>query len=144
MEMSSVAPRPGDTFPPRGIAIVGVGKPIFVRELQSSGISLIRRERDRQIEDEGHTAANDDKQVNGELAIAAACYAVHGYDTKNERFEVNRVVSSGFNEGACEDAWPWDPEWDKREEHPPLRRLVIAGALIAAEIDRLLRAGVTK
>jgi len=53
------------------------------------------------------------------------------------------------------DPWPWFdevevtrygdglttqvPAWDKRKKHNKLRRLVIAGALIAAEIDRLQR-----
>ncbi|HCT33652.1 MAG TPA: hypothetical protein DF966_10890, partial [Sulfitobacter sp.] len=41
-----------------------------------------------------------------------------------------------------EDPWPseWDDEWDKRDQLDRRRKLVIAGALIAAEIDRLDRA----
>lgn len=37
--------------------------------------------------------------------------------------------------------WPWPTEWDKRGKHSRHRQLEIAGALIAAEIDRLRRAG---
>jgi hypothetical protein len=36
------------------------------------------------------------------------------------------------------DAWPWSRNWDKRDKHSRTRRLEIAGALIAAEIDRLV------
>jgi hypothetical protein len=56
------------------------------------------------------------------------------------------------------DPWPWFDEvpetryaddnswrrvkvWDKREKHDRMRRLEIAGALIAAEIDRLEAGG---
>ncbi len=105
----------------------------------SYGVMLIARERMRQIEKEGWTAEHDDKHVNGELAVAAACYAVAGLDGNGEAFEVHRLYTD-HREGLAEDAWPWDPEWDKREDHSHLRRLVIAGALIAAEIDRLQRA----
>lgn len=35
-------------------------------------------------------------------------------------------------------SWPWDEEWWKPSEDP-VRNLVKAGALIAAEIDRLQR-----
>jgi hypothetical protein len=33
----------------------------------------------------------------------------------------------------------WDARWAKRDRKTRLRQLAIAGALIAAEIDRLLR-----
>jgi hypothetical protein len=102
------------------------------------GIGLITRERLRQMTSEGHTLENDDKRINGELAIAAACYAVAGIGGHGEFVEVHRLYSDN-REGLAEDAWPWEPETDKREAHPRLRRLVIAGALIAAEIDRLQR-----
>ena len=35
--------------------------------------------------------------------------------------------------------WPWDKSYNKRHKHNRIRQLEIAGALIAAEIDRLLR-----
>jgi hypothetical protein len=38
-----------------------------------------------------------------------------------------------------QDPWPWEPEWDKRGSGDRMRDLVKAGALIAAEIDRLQR-----
>jgi hypothetical protein len=38
--------------------------------------------------------------------------------------------------------WPW--EWSFWKPRDPVRNLVIAGALIAAEIDRLQRKGGSK
>jgi site-specific DNA-cytosine methylase len=61
------------------------------------------------------------------LAVVAALYAVAGHRPKI------RVLRKG------KDAWPWRDEDDRRGEHPYLKRLVIAGALIAAEIDRVQR-----
>ena len=90
------------------------------------GIDLIAAERIRQMHVEGWTPEHDAKHDRGELAKAAACYAVYGTDAE--------VIEQE------EDAWPWSEHWDKRRKHEDIRRLSIAGALIAAEIDRILRA----
>lgn len=92
---------------------------------QSAGAALIADERARQMNKEGWTPEHDDEHIYGELSAAAACYAVAPIDPKHR-------------DGRS--MWPWDPEWDKRAKHPRLKRLVVAGALIAAEIDRYLRA----
>ncbi len=105
------------------------------------GIGLIAEERTRQIIKEGYNATHDDKHINGELAVAAACYAVYGLEQGDEYYEVGRIFCRGIREGEYEEAFPWGADSDRREDHSPLRRLVIAGALIAAEIDRLHRAG---
>lgn len=84
------------------------------------GIDLISQERQRQIEQEGLTLEHDQQHENGELAIAAACYAT-------KWTEVEDLIE-----------WPWAKEYDKREKHGIVRRLSIAGALIAAELDRIL------
>lgn len=83
------------------------------------GVNLIEAERNRQIHVEGWTEEHDDKHVNNELALAAACYAVPD------------VFSQGY--------WPptWDLSWYKSTTR--IRDLVKAGALIAAEIERLHR-----
>lgn len=88
------------------------------------GINLIEAERNRQIHAEGWTEEHDDKHVNNELALAAACYAVPD------------VFSQGY--------WPptWDLSWYKSTTR--IRDLVKAGALIAAEIDRLKRIEIKK
>lgn len=90
------------------------------------GASLIAAERQRQITAEGWTPEHDDEHGDGELVQAAACYALPPH---------YRV----FDEDAsAPQDWPWDAEWWKPGDR--IRELVKAGALIAAEIDRLRRA----
>ena len=108
-------------------------------------IDLIRNERERQINTEGWTPEHDDEHENGELAYAAACYAAPEEIYLHRDAEISFFINSG-DRGDREplperhiSAWPWDEEWDKRDKHDRLRQLVIAGALIAAEIDRRLR-----
>lgn len=95
-----------------------------------TGAEMIAVERQRQIEAEGWAPGHDAMHDGGELAVAAACYAVEG--TYAETVIGHDLADAG------KDAWPW-AGWDKRKKHDRLRRLVIAGALIAAEIDRELR-----
>lgn len=92
------------------------------------GIKLIQEERTRQIIEEGWSSKHDDGHENGEMAIAASCYAM----PHDERMMGKRY--------AIPDQWPWDVEWWKPSPSDRIRELVKAGALIAAEIDRLQRA----
>lgn len=92
-----------------------------------NGVGLIASERQRQIESEGWDWSHDDDHGDGELAMAAACYATP------------RQIYVAAGPGAFRDPWPWRREWDKRQKHDRFRQLAIAGALIAAEIDRLQR-----
>jgi hypothetical protein len=100
------------------------------------GAERIAEERRRQRGAEGYTEAHDDDHFHGELALAAACYAAPC------RIFKMRDVGHGYN---FRDPWPWDSEDDKRPlaQDPTIdervRVLEKAGALIAAEIDRLLR-----
>ena len=95
---------------------------------KGKGIDLISEERHRQIVEEGWTAQHDEQFVDGELAHAAICYCMWDL-IKDSKFikavETIRVW------------WPWDWEWWKPKDH--IRNLVRAGALIAAEIDRINR-----
>ena len=116
------------------------------------GADRIRAERNRQVAEEGWTAEHDDEHRAGELALAAACYA-----TPVPLFAMH-VHASGVT---FSDPWPWEARWDGRpfdgnvlrtvperggtsaidySQEERLRALEKAGALIAAEIDRLLRA----
>ena len=95
-----------------------------------TGIELITEERQRQIEIEGWTSINDDSHSFGELSVAAACYAVN---------ELPGPQVDVIDKDSKLDAWPWADKWDKREKHNRLRSLIISGALIAAEIDRIQR-----
>jgi hypothetical protein len=100
----------------------------YVRELISSAGTKTNAARDvlaerrRQIEAEGWTPEHDDEHSVGELAKAAACYA---------------LVSAGFNPDATITVWPWHRLWWKPSDKR--RNLVKAGALILAEIERLDR-----
>lgn len=104
------------------------------------GAELIVKERRRQIQEEGWTSEHDDQHSKGELALAAVCYAT----------PVRVYIKEEWPTGdSYSDPWPdkWDFIWDKRscynpEDFSPKERidfLVKAGALIAAEIDRLQR-----
>lgn len=101
-----------------------------------NGIERIAAERKRQVEKEGYSPEHDDEHDTGGLADAAACYAAHAGGTLLEV-----------------DIWPWENSSDKRMRNSRgmlscrestkqrIRLLEKAGALIAAEIDRLLRLG---
>lgn len=94
----------------------------------SDGISMIAAERLRQVEDEGWSSEHDDGHVGEVLARAAACYAMP------EPIFVRRDFHGGV---MFSDVWPgWR---DKRSELDRVALLVKAGALIAAEIDRVTR-----
>jgi hypothetical protein len=87
----------------------------------ATGVEMIAREREEQLAVRGFDAAHDDKHVEGELAQAAAFYA--------------------HPKGGVIFPETWDPKWNKRDKHRRIRQLAIAGALCAAEIDRLRRKG---
>jgi hypothetical protein len=100
--------------------------------IEMSGVDLIAAERRRQVVFEGWTPEHDDDHEYGELAIEAACLAVDGTDA---------IIDH--------------PEWDENQQTDPwglvekhrnnrVRQLVIAGALLAAEIDRQQRLAVKK
>jgi len=108
-----------------------------------SGIDLITAERERQVSVEGWTPEHDDKHDNGELAKAARVYAFTTQQNVSRTIEDPRLCG-----------WPWDRHWFKPFGEPPpndptyensfpvvdrIRCLAKAGALIAAEIDRLHR-----
>ena len=97
-----------------------------------TGAEMIVAERKRQIEAEGWDAEHDDEYLEGQLVDAAICYATN---TDAHDGEVRTQI------GAHYPYWPWSDAWDKRNKHGQLRSLAIAGALIAAEIDRLQRKG---
>lgn len=86
------------------------------------GVELITEERTRQIEEEGWTPSHDDNHDNGELAAAAGCYALWTWS----QTDAIRL-------------FPFDEEWLKASDEDIVRNLIKAGALIAAEIDRLNR-----
>ena len=102
----------------------------------SGGVEAIAAERRRQIEAEGWTTEHDDTHTRGEMAAAAGVYALAAASQNDYRFV---LIGSPVNDclaGAME-LWPWEKSWFKPTDRR--RDLVKAGALIAAEIDRLDR-----
>jgi hypothetical protein len=105
----------------------------LVAEFAGPGACEIVKERIRQKEIEGWTPEHDKEHDFAEMAIAASCYAAAA---------ANKVALEDMSQihvtlGKAQEAWPWDPSWDKRGKHSPERCLAIAGALAAAEMDRL-------
>ncbi len=113
-----------------------------------NGVQRIAAERKRQTEKEGWDQKHDAEHDDGSLAMAAACYAASNPIFVHEKRAVQVNSSRGIDENCYSyptrlrmgywDPWPWDDAYDKREKHNRIRQLEIAGALIAAEIDRLL------
>lgn len=91
-------------------------------------------ERARQVEAEGWTPEHDDAHAQGEMAVAAAHYAMAvgvatWLGTKSWKGSpIRRMVKP----------WPWDATWWKPG---CLRRMLVkAAALLLAEIERIDRA----
>lgn len=95
-----------------------------------TGIELIAEERERQISQEGWTAEDDATYTEFQLGRAAESY-LNATISPDEEGDENGKPRPSFD-------WPWAMEWWKPSEDP-IRNLVKAGALIAAEIDRLQR-----
>ena len=110
--------------------------------MSEEGARRITRERQRQIQQEGWSNEIDDTHENGELAWAAACYAA-----PERIYTLNQAVTPTDPVIAFHDPWPDKfSSFDKRPSfkrtpstNKRIRALEKAGALIAAEIDRLLR-----
>lgn len=85
----------------------------------SKGAIDIMRERKRQETVEGFNSDHDDRYRSEQMASAAACYLTWPF---------RETVPA---------SWPWAESWWKPKDRRS--NLVRAGALIAAEIDRLDR-----
>lgn len=86
----------------------------------------------------GYTANHDDAHHGGELAEAAACYAAASAGN-GEIFTLD-LANKEAGKFVFSELWPWDDHHDRRDDHSRLQLLSMAGALILAEIERLLRA----
>lgn len=113
-------------------------------------LEQIRTERQRQVVVEGYSRAHDDEHDAGELAGAAACYAIRATE------QAEAIANGPLAHPECIDAPP--RQYIYFERAPPLDRpiwrfdssywkprdqrsnLVKAGALIVAEIERIDRA----
>ena len=93
---------------------------------QSYGVSLVGKERQRQITEEGYSFEHDDQEDSHQLSDAATVYACHS----SARLLLLHL-------------WPWAKEYFKPDKDNTIdgriRELTKAGALVCAEIDRLVR-----
>ena len=101
-----------------------------------TGIEIIAEERARQITAEGWTPEHDDQHNRKGLAIAAACYALpeeHREYSLAGNWEMISLLDLLWGHTL------WDRQWWKPTPNNRIRELAKAGALCAAEIDRLQR-----
>jgi len=91
--------------------------------IKQTGIELIAQERKEQIEKHG-ISVDEDVKTNEAGELKSAAFSLIGVTDSEALPKYN--------------PWPWDKErWGKICAKPYKERLVVAGALIAAEIDRL-------
>jgi len=107
--------------------IDGLERTVMASIIEEAGAGVMRivAERLRQVVGEGWSGDHDDGHVGGELRNAAIAYAMACDPRAGEN------AASVFP--SC-----WGPGCFKPADDP-IRNLVRAGALIAAEIDRLTR-----
>lgn len=91
----------------------------------NDALEIIFSERRRQLHEE--KMINDDGYICEELPRAAAAYAL----AEHRRTEYNDDEAPAY--------WPWSRAWWKPKRTNRVRELAIAGALIVAEIERILR-----
>ena len=89
--------------------------------MRKTGLALIIEERTRQIEVEGFDGKHDSQNLPNELIKAAIMYAA-----TDEMRDDHRLI------------WPFSMEFWKPTPNDRVKELTKAGALIAAEIDKLL------
>lgn len=104
----------------------------FKRLHSSTGALDVLTERERQIEDEGWDARHDDRHAPGQMAQAAAAYALAGSSA-------GRAIGDELEPSIMARLWP--SGWSREYWKPKGRRhnLVRAAALAIAEIDKLDR-----
>jgi hypothetical protein len=110
-----------------GWAVFGPKKdrsPVDDRTLEA--IDLVLAERVRQVEELGITTGRDDRYLKDELAMMAACYLYA------PRYPF--AIATGEK---TPNQWPHSTGWNPRTSR--LRQLEKAGALVIAEIERILR-----
>ena len=101
---------------------------VDVDESGSPGAALIGKERVRQITDEGYTHMHDAAHTGQEIAWAAFCYLERATNNVDQADPSVPLV------------WPFNrSEWKPKAS--AMRNLTIAGALVAAELDRRWREG---
>lgn len=100
------------------------------RQDVTNGVKSIQVERRRQIID-GFDSVHDDQHTTGQLLLAARCYVVAAMLAERNTELPTLARRAGH-------LWPWQQSaWNPSTD--PLRNVIKAGALLAAEADRLER-----
>lgn len=100
-----------------------------------NGVERIGFERYKQVNLKRFTSKHDDEHTGGELISAAIAYAEHAHAQDGEYLD--SFVENTYCDGVP-NKWPWEfASWKPSQD--PTKNLAKAGALIAAEIDRLNR-----
>jgi hypothetical protein len=95
-----------------------------------TGAELIAEKARTNREHKGYTPEHDDAHDRAELAAAARCYLTCA--------EIQMSIGDTDLAKELDETWPFEPDaWKPSDD--PIRNLVHAGALIAAEIDRVQR-----
>lgn len=108
---------------------------VYRHPMESRGVFIIEAERRRQFYQEGYDSEHDKVHVNGELADAAAVYALT--DKTRDKY----LYKMTGNNANVPTIWPFEPSFYKPTPDDRVRQLAKAGAMIAAEIDRLMDIG---
>ncbi|WP_299734624.1 hypothetical protein [uncultured Roseobacter sp.] len=103
----------------------------------SPGAYAILTERERQEVEEGYKSQDDDNWSDGTILAAGIAYAISAFPADYFNDPYNDDVTE-----LMENLWPWGKvNWKPKDKRADLVR---AGALIAAEIDRLDRLAETQ
>lgn len=94
-------------------------------------LKFVLKERIRQVYEKGYNPGHDDALKRGELSRAAFCYA-----EPNKHYRENIINGKKQLETVPNKVWPWKNGKWKSYPRSRNRELVVAIALIAAEIDR--------
>lgn len=97
----------------------------------SKAANDVLRERTRQQVEEGWNLEHDDSHDPGELAKAAACYALNAASMSHVEEDKYAELST------MPLIWPWVEKWWKPKNRR--RDLVRAAALIIAEVEKIDR-----
>ena len=98
-------------------------------EMISTGVGIIHKERQRQIEELRFDYTNHELYGNEQLARAGSVYALP--EIKRNIIFSTQMVTHYLKEFL----WPWDDKYWKPTPDDRIKELAKAGALIAAQID---------
>lgn len=96
-------------------------------------LAEVAAERQRQVAAEGFDGAHDDNHRDGQLARAGACYALLAAAESASFY----AQLQDWVRGLVVQVWPWGTHWLKPKDRR--RNLIVAMALLTAEVERLDR-----